>query len=81
MNGPPTASWVITAFNEEPRIERALRSILSQSSGEPFEIIVIDDGSTDMTAEVADSILSAASHDPRMVRFKVIQNKKIWGVR
>jgi glycosyltransferase involved in cell wall biosynthesis len=45
---------VIPAHNEAARIATAIRSILGQSLP-PQEVIVVDDGSTDGTAEVAGS--------------------------
>ncbi len=43
-------SVVIPALNEEKYIERTLKVISEQS---PYEIIVVDNGSTDKTAEIA----------------------------
>ena len=54
-------SFIIPAFNEEfelPETLRALRAA-AESSGEPYEIIVVDDASTDRTAEIAST---AAAH-------------------
>ena len=47
----PQLSFIIPAYNVERYIERCLDSILDQAIIE-FEIIVIDDGSTDGTAEI-----------------------------
>jgi glycosyltransferase involved in cell wall biosynthesis len=54
----PDISVVVPAFNEENRLEGTLRAILgylNQRRG-AFEILVIDDGSTDRTAQVAESV-------------------------
>jgi glycosyltransferase involved in cell wall biosynthesis len=48
-------SFVVPAYNEEVLLGRALSALTSAggSLGEPFEVVVVDDASTDRTAEVA----------------------------
>lgn len=48
----PTIAVVIPAYQVEPWIERCLRSVLDQSVPSD-EVIVVDDGSTDRTADMA----------------------------
>ncbi len=50
LDKDPKLSIIIPAFNAETVIERCLHSITSQNyPREKYEIIVIDDGSTDRT--------------------------------
>ena len=56
----PTVSVIVPTYNRPDASERALRSVLGQSR-EDFEVIVVDDASTDSTAERCRSI-----HDPRI---------------
>lgn len=49
---PPTYSVIIPAYNAQAYIGEALESVLSQTVA-PAQVIVVDDGSTDRTAEVA----------------------------
>lgn len=49
-------SIIIPAYNIEKYIAKALQSLLNQTCKD-FEIILVDDGSTDKTADVAKSIL------------------------
>lgn len=48
-------SVIVPAYNEEAGIEATVRSLLA-SSHEAVQIIVVDDGSTDRTFRIADSI-------------------------
>jgi len=50
-----TISIIIPAKNEEKYIGKCLKAINTQSQTSPLEIIVIDSGSTDKTAEIARS--------------------------
>ena len=50
-------SIIIPLYNKAPYIEKAIRSVLSQTYQE-FELIVIDDGSTDSSFEIANQIIT-----------------------
>jgi glycosyltransferase involved in cell wall biosynthesis len=62
-------SFIVPAHNEERLLPRTLRSIqtAAASLGEPFEIVVADDGSTDRTGE------SALRFGARVVRIEARQ--------
>lgn len=51
----PFFSVLITAYNRQDQIERCLRSC-TQQTFEDFEIVVVDDASTDATADVVASL-------------------------
>ena len=51
----PIATVVMAAFNVEKYIESALNCVLRQTIGD-LEIIVVDDGSTDGTRDIIDSV-------------------------
>ena len=49
-------SIVVPAYNEAPTIEQVLRRVVEEDLGGPREIIVVDDGSTDGTADLAEQL-------------------------
>jgi glycosyltransferase involved in cell wall biosynthesis len=57
LNGVPELSIIIPSFNEEQRLPASLGKIASyiREKRPNAEVIVVDDGSTDRTAEVAES--------------------------
>src|SRR4030095_2624145 len=59
----PWVSILIPARNEELVIRETLRAVCSLSYPQSLEIIVIDDGSTDSTAELVEEV---ATSDPRV---------------
>lgn len=61
--GEPTFSVIVPAFNSRGRIGSTLRSVLAQSRRD-LELIVVDDGSSDGTADEAEAF---AATDPRVV--------------
>ena len=60
MNCRPTISVIIPTYNRAHLVGRATRTVLAQSF-EDFELIVVDDGSTDRTEDVIRGF-----HDPRI---------------
>jgi glycosyltransferase involved in cell wall biosynthesis len=51
---PPTATLVIPAFNEEQGLAVVLAEICPMAASQGIEILVVDDGSSDATAGVAE---------------------------
>ncbi len=54
--GPPPVSVIVPAYNEEAGIAATIRSLLDTDYPAPVEILVVDDGSTDRTAEIAAAV-------------------------
>jgi glycosyltransferase involved in cell wall biosynthesis len=54
MKSYPVVSVIIPVYNCERYAEEAIRSVLAQDY-EPLEVVVVDDGSTDQSADVAKS--------------------------
>ncbi len=53
MDDPTKISVIIPTYNREVTLERAIKSVLDQTY-KNFELIVIDDGSTDNTSQIID---------------------------
>lgn len=59
-------SVIIPMYNKEPYVQKALESILGQSFRD-FEIVVVDDGSTDKSAEVAEKLLAGSKSEYKLL--------------
>ncbi|WP_353392604.1 glycosyltransferase [Ruegeria sp. HU-ET01832] len=64
----PTLSVVVPVFNDEQYLGQNLKSILANAGSVDIEIIVVDDGSTDRSSEVAEKVLVESD-----VNFKIIR--------
>lgn len=60
---PPLVSVIMPCLNGERHIQMAIDSVLAQTFGD-FELIVVDNGSTDRTPEILNSL-----NDPRLKVF------------
>jgi hypothetical protein len=65
----PLVTVSMPAFNSERYIAEAIESILAQTY-QNFELIIVDDGSTDRTREIIDSFT-----DPRIIKVYSDQNR------
>lgn len=74
MTSTPAVSVILPAYQAEATIEGAARSILA-GSFEDIELVIVDDGSTDRTAECASAL---AATDPR-VRLIVREHSGVAG--
>jgi cellulose synthase/poly-beta-1,6-N-acetylglucosamine synthase-like glycosyltransferase len=63
MSNPPAFSVIVPLFNKETTVKRALTSVLNQTF-QNFEIVVVDDGSTDRGADIVRNLA-----DPRIRLF------------
>lgn len=57
-------SVILPARNEEAYLAASLAAIQAQDYGEAYEVIVVDNGSTDRTAEIATEMGARVVHEP-----------------
>ncbi len=76
----PFLSLVVPAYNEERRLPATLARMSDylSSRGDPYEVVVVVNGSTDRTADVAKA---AARHDPNVRVIQTPQRGKGLAVR
>lgn len=67
----PKVSVVVAAYNHEKYIRALLESILNQTFKD-YELVIIDDGSTDSTADIIEEV---AKQYPEKIRFVRQQNR------
>lgn len=73
MSNSPTISVILPVYNAEKYVCESIDSILNQTFKD-FELIILNDGSTDRSAEIINQYLSLDS------RIKIIHNKENIGL-
>lgn len=68
MNRHPSVSVIIPTYNRAYILEKSIDSVLSQTFTD-YELIVLDDGSTDSTAQVLQSILKSRKPGVERIRY------------
>jgi glycosyltransferase involved in cell wall biosynthesis len=71
---PPDLSVVVCTLNGSSGIGRCLAALTSQSNRERIEIVVVDDGSTDNTAEIAREYGVTVISHPRNLGLSAARN-------
>jgi Glycosyl transferase family 2 len=70
-------SVLVPSWNAAATVERALESVLEEVAV-PLEVVVVDDGSTDGTADVAAAV---AARDPRVTVIRLPDNQGVSNAR
>jgi dolichyl-phosphate beta-glucosyltransferase len=75
---PPKLSIVIPAYNEAARVGASLKTVIAylNQNRESAEVIVVDDGSSDATARIAEeSLADAGAVSTRVIRYETNRGK------
>src|SRR5262245_42460311 len=71
MDGKPELSIVVTVLNEERTVEELYERTVAAVDGRPFELVVVDDGSTDGTFA---ALRRLHERDPRVHAIRFARN-------
>jgi hypothetical protein len=71
---PPRVTVIVFTYNHERWVEEALTSVLSQRAPFPFEVVVLDDASTDGTAAIVQRLAAQSKIPVELRRAPVNRN-------
>lgn len=73
--GPVDVTIVVPAYDEAERLGRLVQALTESVDRSGVELVVVDDGSTDDTADIARKLLDSHGWDGRVVVFPVNRGK------
>lgn len=78
----PKFSIIVPLYNKERYVKKAIESVLAQTYRD-FELIIVDDGSTDNSAAICEELLSSYTvhHTPYTIRFLKQANSGVAAAR
>jgi glycosyltransferase involved in cell wall biosynthesis len=76
---PPSVAVIIPTYNRAALIERAVQSVLGQTFRD-FELVIVDDGSTDGTAEMP-LLKNSDPREPRLHYTRLPENRGVSAAR
>ncbi|HZH43563.1 MAG TPA: glycosyltransferase [Lysobacter sp.] len=71
----PGVSILVACYNEAANVADTIRSLATQDYRGPMEVLILDDGSTDATVEVAERTLAGLALPPQHT-FRVIRGER-----
>ncbi len=80
----PLISLIVPCFNEQRRVKESIEAIAAFFSAEEeeFELVIVDDGSTDHTASIVETLIASNSSLIKNTRLIRVSHKgKGWAVR
>jgi GT2 family glycosyltransferase len=63
----PAVSVVVATYNRSHLLDRLIAALESQQGPYPYEIVIVDDGSSDATPDVLRSLARRSTHDVRAI--------------
>ncbi|MCB8778663.1 glycosyltransferase [Planktothrix agardhii 1032] len=79
LSSSPRVSVIIPTYNGDRYLSQAIDSVLSQTYSN-YEIVIVDDGSTDNTPQIVQHYLDA-HQSPSLIRYIVQSNQGVAAVR
>lgn len=73
-------SFIVPIYNVKPYLRKCVDSLLHQDY-EDYEIILVDDGSTDGSGELADDIVRSTNQQPSIIKVLHQANRGLSGAR
>ena len=79
--GNPKVSVLVTFYNQEKYVDKALNSVFSQNTNFDYDVLIGDDGSSDRTLEIINQWISRYPDKIRLFQMERLEKKYPTGFR